>query len=79
MIKTVWPVKPKIFAIWTFVESLLTCGLERQGGDLGMKTEMMKGVQRHGLRGEGYQREGGSKPWDTKNRGEGLREETASE
>lgn len=59
--ETVWPAKPKVFAIWAFVGSLPTCGLDRQGDDSGVRTQLTEG-QRHGLGGESYQWEGGASP-----------------
>lgn len=59
VIETVWSTQPKIFPIWSFVESLPTCGLEMQSVASGMKMEMIKGTQIHGLRGQSYQRKKG--------------------
>lgn len=41
--ETVWPAKPKLFAIWTFVGCLPTCGLDTQGDDSGMRTQLTYG------------------------------------
>lgn len=41
--ETVWPSKPKLFAIWTFVGRLPTCGLDTQGDDSGMRTQLTHG------------------------------------
>lgn len=50
MIETVWSAQPKIFPVGPFVERLPTCGLEKQGDDSGMRMEIMKRAQTHGLR-----------------------------
>jgi hypothetical protein len=59
VIETVWSAQPEVFPIWSFVESLPTRGLEMQSVNSGMKMEIIKGAEIHGLRGLSYQRKGG--------------------
>lgn len=77
--ETVWPAKPKVFAIWAFVGSLPTCGLDTQGDDSGVRTQLTEG-QRHGLGGESYQWEGGASPEKRRSeeRGSDMRQQVRS-